>query len=80
MQGRLVSPDSFRDRGRLSPNGLAYVASWVTSDYSQCFQLMECDDPALLEEWMGCWKDLVEFEVTPVMTSAEAVAAIGPKL
>jgi len=56
------------------------VASWVTSDYSQCFQLMECDDPALLEEWMGCWKDLVEFEVTPVMTSAEAVAAIGPKL
>jgi hypothetical protein len=70
----------FRDRGRLAPVGLVYVASWVTSDLSRCFQLMECDDPALLDEWISHWRDLVEFEVTPVMTSAEAAAAIGPKL
>ena len=70
----------FRDQGRLAPAGLRYVASWVTSDFRRCFQLMECDDPALLDEWMACWRDLVEFEVTPVITSAEAVAAIGEKL
>jgi hypothetical protein len=70
----------FRDRGRLAPEGLRYVASWVSSDYSRCFQLMECDEPALLDEWMSNWRDLVEFEVTPVITSAETVAAVQSKL
>ncbi len=70
----------FRDRGRLAPDGLRYVASWVSRDFSRCYQLMECDDPALLDEWMSHWRDLVEFEVTPVLASAEAVAAIGPML
>jgi len=70
----------FREHGRLAPEGLRYVASWVSSDYRCCFQIMECDEPALLEEWMSRWRDLVEFEVTPVITSAEAVAAIESKL
>jgi hypothetical protein len=70
----------FRDRGRLAPDGLRYVASWVASDYTHCFQLMECDARANLEEWMSHWSDLVEFEGTPVVTSVEAVEAIGPKL
>lgn len=70
----------FRDRGRLAPEGLRYVTSWVSTDYSRCFQLMECDDPALLDEWMSHWRDLVDFEVTPVVTSAESVAAIESKL
>jgi hypothetical protein len=70
----------FRDRGRLMPDGLQYVSSWVTEDFSRCFQVMECEDPRLLQEWMDQWKDLMEFEAIRVMTSAEAVAAVTPKL
>jgi len=70
----------FRERGRMAPDGLRYVASWVTKDYRRCFQVMECDDPALLEQWMSNWRDLTEFEVIPVNTSADAAAAIAPRL
>ena len=70
----------FRDRGRLAPEGLRYVSSWVTTDFRLCYQVMECDDPALLERWMDAWRDLVDFEVIPVVTSAEAAAAIAPRL
>jgi Protein of unknown function (DUF3303) len=70
----------FRDHGRLAPEGLRYVASWVTDDFRRCFQIMECEDPQLLSEWTARWKDLVEFDVIPVMTSAEAVAAMAPRL
>ena len=70
----------FRDQGRLAPEGLRYVASWVTQDLRRCFQIMECDDPALLEQWTARWRDLVEFEIIPVVTSAEAVAAVTPRL
>jgi uncharacterized protein DUF3303 len=70
----------FRDQGRLAPDGLKYVSSWVTQDLRRCFQIMECDDPSLLEQWMAHWKDLTEFEVIPVMTSADAVATVAPRL
>ncbi len=70
----------FRERGRLAPEGLRYVSSWVTDDYRRCFQVMECDDPKLLQEWMANWQDLIEFEVVAVRTSADAAAAIGPRL
>ena len=70
----------FRDQGRLAPEGLRYVASWVTEDLRRCYQIMECDDPALVSEWTARWSDLVEFDVIPVMTSAEAVAAVSPRL
>jgi hypothetical protein len=70
----------FRDRGRLAPEGLRYVTSWVTSDLQRCYQVMECDDRRLLDLWMQQWKDLVDFEVVAVVTSAEAAAAIGPRL
>ena len=70
----------FRDQGRLAPEGLRYVSSWVTQDLQRCYQIMECADPGLLEEWMGRWKDLVRFEVIPVMTSPEAADIIGPRL
>jgi hypothetical protein len=70
----------FRDQGRLAPEGLRYVTSWVTQDLRQCFQVMECEDPKLLEQWKTRWEDLAEFEVIPVMTSAEAVAAVTPRL
>jgi hypothetical protein len=64
----------FRARGRMAPEGLGYVASWVTADRKRCFQVMECDDESLLGEWLARWADLVEFEVIPVITSAEAAA------
>lgn len=70
----------FRERGRMAPEGLRYESSWVTDDYRRCFQVMECDDPALLKEWMRNWQDLTEFEVIPVITSAEAAASIAPRL
>ena len=70
----------FRDRGRMAPDGLRYMQSWVTEDFQRCFQIMECDDPALLDRWMDRWRDIVTFEVLPVMTSAEAVARIAPQL
>lgn len=70
----------FRDRGRLAPDGLRYVSSWVTSDLQRCYQVMECADRRLLEAWMDQWRDLVDFEVVPVVTSAEAASTIGPRL
>ena len=70
----------FRDQGRLAPEGLHYVASWVTDDFTRCFQVMECEDPQLLARWMARWEDIVEFEVAPVMTSAEAASAMAPRL
>lgn len=70
----------FRDRGRMAPEGLRYVASWVTDDLRRCFQVMECDDRRLLDEWIAAWDDIVDFEVIPVVTSAEAAAAVAPRL
>ena len=70
----------FQERGRLAPDGLQYINSWVSADFTRCYQLMECDDPRLLENWVANWKDLVEFEIVPVVTSAQAVEAITPKL
>ncbi len=66
----------FREQGRLAPDGLRYVSSWVTTDLTLCYQVMECDDRRLLDEWIGRWKDLVDFECVPVMTSPEASAAV----
>jgi hypothetical protein len=67
----------FRARGRMAPEGLQYISSVVTADGSRCYQLMECDDRALLDEWMSAWADLVSFEVHPVIGSAEASARFG---
>lgn len=70
----------FNARGRMAPDGLRYVASWVTTDHATCYQIMEGDDPRLIDEWTANWTDLVDFEVIPVVTSADVVAAIGPRL
>ena len=70
----------FRDRGRLAPEGLTYVSSWVDEKLERCYQLMETDDRRLLEQWMANWRDIVEFEVHPVMTSKEALEKISPRL
>jgi hypothetical protein len=70
----------FRDRGRLAPDGLRYVTSWVTTDYRRCFQVMECDDIDDLEAWIANWRDVTDFEVVPVVTSKEAQEALAPRL
>ena len=70
----------FRDRGRLAPDGLRYVSSWVTHDMRRCYQVMECDDVALLDEWMANWRDITDFEVIPVITSQDAQETIAPRL
>ena len=70
----------FRDKGRMAPEGLAYVSSWVTEDMDRCYQVMECADRRILEEWMARWSDVTDFEVIPVVTSAQAVERIAPRL
>jgi len=70
----------FREQGRMAPAGLTYVGSWITDDLARCFQIMECDDRALLDEWMSHWEDLVEFEVLPVLSSAEVQARLATRL
>ncbi len=61
----------------MMPVGLKYVESWVEPNFDRCFQLMECDDPAPFQQWTARWRDLVEFEVVPVVTSKEAAEAIS---
>jgi hypothetical protein len=68
--------ERFRERGRMAPAGLLYIDSWVTSDLRRCYQLMECEDPGVLRQWLGNWEDLVEFEVHPVISSAEAASQV----
>ena len=70
----------FRDRGRLAPAGLHYVASWVDLEFERCFQVMDADSESPLREWMANWTDLVDFEVVPVRTSADAATVIAPRL
>lgn len=70
----------YREQGRMMPDGLKYVDSWVEPNFERCFQLMECDDPRLFRQWIARWHDLVEFEIIPVITSKEAAEAIAPML
>ena len=60
-----------REQGRGAPDGLRYVDSWVEANFDRCFQLMECDDARLLQQWVAFWGDLVEFEIVPVVPSPE---------
>jgi len=72
--------ERFRERGRMLPEGLRYVESWTEDNFERCFQLMECDDAGLFEEWVSHWQDLVEFEIVPVVSSEEAASLITQKL
>lgn len=69
-----------RDQGRGQPEGLKYVGSWIAASFDRCFQLMECDDARLLQQWVARWSDLMEFEIVPVVPSAETRATIEPLL
>ena len=67
----------FRDKGRMLPDGLKYIDSWVDASSGRCFQLMECDDVQLFPQWMVHWHDLIEFEIAEVIRSKDAAARIG---
>jgi hypothetical protein len=70
----------FRDQGRMMPEGVTYISSWIDEGFERCYQLMETDDRKLLDEWISNWSDLMDFEVYPVIPSKEAVERIGPRL
>jgi hypothetical protein len=67
------------EHGRMLPDGLRYVDSWIVDDgaFDHCFQLMETDDPSLFDVWLDHWRDLGDFEVFPVITSADAAGRVG---
>ena len=60
-----------REKGRLMPEGLEYVSSWIDVDLKICWQLMRAEDESLFQTWIDNWKDLADFEVVRVRTSAE---------
>jgi len=70
----------FRDRGRMVPDGVMYVSSWVDEKLTRCYQVMETHDRALLDQWIANWADLIDFEVHPVVTSKEAFDQVAPRL
>ena len=68
----------FEEKGRMLPDGLNYINSWVEESLDRCFQLMECEDQKLLEVWTSRWHDLVEFEIVPVINSSDAASRVSP--
>ena len=70
----------FRDQGRMAPYGLRYVSSWGDFEFRRCFQVMETDDERLFSAWTSKWSDLIDFEIVPIRTSAEAASTIASKL
>ncbi|PYI77621.1 MAG: hypothetical protein DMF04_05825 [Verrucomicrobia bacterium] len=66
----------FREKGRMMPDGLSYISSWIDTELKICYQLMETEDAALFSRWIENWDDLMEFKVVPVRTSAETKAIV----
>jgi hypothetical protein len=63
----------FREKGRIMPDGLKYVSSWIDCDLKRCWQLMETEDEKLFHQWTAAWNDLMDFEIVPVRSSSEVV-------
>ena len=68
--------ERYHEKGRMLADGLKYVGSWTENNFDRCFQLMECTDPSQFEEWIGRWRDLIDFELVPVMTGGEATEKV----
>lgn len=66
----------FQEKGRMMPEGLKYVDSWIEPNFDRCFQLMECDDLRLFQEWLLQWQDLGEFEIIPVVPSKQTAEVV----
>ena len=69
-----------REKGRMMPDGLKFVESFVAADLSRCFQLMETDDVSLFQRWVAAWSDLAAFEIVPVVAGKEAAEALAGQL
>ena len=69
----------FREKGRMMPDGLEYVSSWIDLDFKICWQLMQTEDSALFDRWIANWRDLMDFEIVPVRTSTEAIKLMSGK-
>ena len=69
-----------QEKGRMMPEGLEYVSSWIDVDLKICWQLMRTEDESLFQIWTDNWKDLMDFKVVPVRTSAEMREAMDAKL
>ena len=70
----------FRDRGRMMPDGLGFVSSWVSADLGRCFQVMEATDVTLLQHWVTRWSDLIDFEIVPVVPGKDTATALADQL
>ena len=66
-----------REKGRMMPDGLKFVSSWVAADLGRCFQLMEADDITLLQRWITSWSDLIAFEIVPVVEGKDTAQALS---
>ena len=64
--------ERFDEKGRMMPEGVNYINSWIHTDMSTCYQVMESDTEEKINEWISHWKDLADFEIIPVITSSEA--------
>lgn len=63
--------ERFKAHGRMLPDGVTYQNSWMDADGSRCFQIMEAPDQAAFDPWVRFWEDLVDFEIVPILTSAD---------
>ena len=70
----------FQEKGRLMPEGLEYISSWIDLDFKTCWQLMQTEDVTLFDMWIGNWRDLIDFEIVAVRTSTEAAEVIVSQL
>lgn len=70
-----------RDEGRVIPDGLKYIDSWIEPSFGRCFQLMECDDVRLLQQWALMWRGYgMSLEIVPVISSKETREIVAPYL
>ena len=70
----------FQQKGRLLPDGVEFLNSWVAADLGRCFQLMECSELMLLQQWVAEWSDLIDFEIVPVVPGKDTAAALASRL
>jgi hypothetical protein len=68
----------FREKGRMMPEGLTYVDSWIEPNFDRCFLVAECNDPRLIQQWVLQWHDLIDFEIVPVVSSKDTAGVVAP--
>lgn len=69
----------FDQKGRMLPDGVRYINSWIDEAVTVCYQIMESDSREKIVEWTKHWNDLAEFEIIPVIDSEEAKRRLNLK-